>query len=141
MKIARAAAVLLATTATFALAACTQEQADRLRAAGDQIEAGAKEAGAVLAEFTAHKREEFAVKLEQARADLDARIAELRTQMESAEGPAKEALAEKIAALEKLKGEVPALVEKLRNQGAANLEQLSKNVQDALAKLPELLKR
>jgi DNA anti-recombination protein RmuC len=95
----------------------------------------------VLAEFTAHKREEFAVKLEQARADLDARIAELRTQMESAEGPAKEALAEKIAALEKLKGEVPALVEKLRNQGAANLEQLSKNVQDALAKLPELLKR
>jgi DNA anti-recombination protein RmuC len=139
MKIARAAAI--ATLATFALAACTQEQADRLRAAGDQIEAGAKEAGAVLAEFTTQKREEFAVKLEQARAELDERIAELRTQMESAEGPAKEALAEKIAALEKLKGEVPALVEKLRNQGAANLEQLSKNVQDALAKLPELLKR
>jgi DNA anti-recombination protein RmuC len=141
MKIARAAAVLLATTATFALAACTQEQADRLRAAGDQIEAGAKEAGAVLAEFTTQKREEFAVKLEQARAELDERIAELRTEMEQAEGPAREALAEKLAELEKVKGELPALVEKLRNQGAANLEQLRTNVQDALAKLPELLNR
>jgi DNA anti-recombination protein RmuC len=140
MKLRRAALSSLVAL-PFVLVACTQEQADRLRAAGDQIEAGAKEAGAVLAEFTAQKREEFAVKLEQARADLDARIAELRTQMEAAEGPAKEALAEKIAALEKLKGEVPALVEKLRSEGAANLEQLSKNVQDALAKLPELLKR
>jgi gas vesicle protein len=139
MKIARAAAI--ATLATFALAACTQEQADRLRAAGDQIEAGAKEAGAVLAEFTTQKREEFAVTLEQARAELDERIAELRTEMEQAEGPAREALAEKLAELEKVKGELPALVEKLRNQGAANLEQLRTNVQDALAKLPELLNR
>lgn len=137
MKIARLAAALVA---TFAVS-CTDEQADRLRSAGDQIEAGAREAGAVLAEFTAQKREEFAVELEEARAELDIRIAELRDEVERAEGPAREALAEKLAELEELKGEVPALVEKLRNQGAANLEQLRTNVKDALAKLPELLKR